>query len=192
MVPFSALLLASLAALASFNNNSSCPRAEAACASDLNCKAFGVHSDGFQLHGCATAAALVPNHDWTVFVPTSAAKAAWVPLGKKVNIDEARCATHPKAAGGSCGPPPPPVPPRELPYEALGAVDVGTLETSIFMLNGTRYIQDNIGCGYIDHWGNWAAGSKFKGHSYVRIRQLATGRVIANVSETIGTDFHRS
>jgi hypothetical protein len=99
-----------------------------------------------------------------------AAKAAWVPLGKKVNVDEDKCATHPKGAksSGTCGPAPPPAPPQpplpplKLPYEAIGAVDVATLETSIFMLNGTRYIQDNIGCGYIDHWGNWPGGAAFK------------------------------
>lgn len=159
--------------LASSNDsNSSCPTAEAACAADSGCKAFGVWRDAFQLHGCANAAALVPNNDWEIFVPTTAAKSVWKPLGQKVNVDESKCTIHPKNAAGHCGPPPPP--PAPLPYEAVGALDVGTLETSIFMLNGTRYIQDNIGCGYIDHWGNWPGGAAFKGHSYVRIRELAS------------------
>lgn len=129
--------------------------------------------DVFQLHGCATATALVPNQDWKIYVPATATKSAWKPLGQKVNVDEAKCATHPRVTSGRCDASPS-VPPRPLPYEALGTVDVGTLETSIFMLNGTRYIQDNIGCGYIDHWGNWPGGEAFKGHSYVRIRELAS------------------
>ena len=175
-----AALVAAAAAVATaaaeVPSSSSCPPAEAACAADPHCAAFGVYHGSYQLHGCATPNALVPNNDWQIFVPTSAAKAAWQPLGKRANIDEAKCAVHPKRGGGYCGGGPPPPPPRALPYEALGAVDVGTLETSIFMLNGTRYIQDNIGCPYVDHWGNWPGGEAFKGHSYVRIRELASAQ----------------
>ena len=190
------VLLAPIAVLAlgSPPKTSRCLPAEVACAADAHCASFGVHGGSFQLHGCADADAQIPNQDWTIFVPASAAKKAWRALGKAVNIDEGKCSVHPKHTSGHCGsappqPPAPPVPPLPLPYEALGAIDVGTLETSIFMFNGTRYIQDNIGCGYVDHWGNWPGGAAFKGHSYVRIRELETGITIANVSETISTDF---
>ena len=169
------VVVATMASEALASSDTRCPRAEAACAADPHCEAFGVFEahGAFQLHGCATAPALVPNDDWEIFVPTTAAKTAWKPLGQKVNVDEAKCASHPKSGGGQCSASPPP-PAKPLPYEALGAVDVGTLESSIFMLNGTRYLQDNIGCGYVDHWGNWPGGEAFKGHSYVRIRELAS------------------
>lgn len=73
------------------------------------------------------------------------------------------------------------------PYEVLGSIDVGTFETSIFLWKGDHYLLENIGCGYIDHFGQWDA--RFKGHSYARIRELKTGRVIANVSKTIGSSL---
>ena len=78
-------------------------------------------------------------------------------------------------------------PPTPLPYEALGSIDVGTGESSIFLFKGTHYLLDNIFCGYIDHYGKW--NKAFTGHSYVRIRTLETGTIIANVSATISTDF---
>ena len=37
------------------------------------------------------------------------------------------------------------------------------------------YLLDNIFCGYMDHWGNYPGGAKFKGHSYARIREFETG-----------------
>lgn len=37
------------------------------------------------------------------------------------------------------------------------------------------YILDNIFCGYMDHWGNYPGGAKFKGHSYARVRDFETG-----------------
>ena len=96
------------------SSNSSCPPAAAACATDPKCAAFGVLHNTFVLHGCANDAALVPNDDWEIFVPTSAAKVAWKPLGRKVNVDEAKCAAHPTTPRSSlCGSPPPlpPAPP---------------------------------------------------------------------------------
>ena len=42
-----------------------------------------------------------------------------------------------------------------FPYEPLGSIDVATGESSIFMLNQTRYLLDNIFCGYQDHAGLW-------------------------------------
>mmetsp|Transcript_1515 Transcript_1515/g.3944 ORF Transcript_1515/g.3944 Transcript_1515/m.3944 type:complete len:359 (+) Transcript_1515:48-1124(+) len=74
-----------------------------------------------------------------------------------------------------------------LPYEALGSIDVGTGESSIFLFNGTRYLLDNIFCGYIDHYGKWNA--TFASHSYARIRNFDTGEVVANVTETVATSF---
>jgi hypothetical protein len=45
-------------------------------------------------------------------------------------------------------------------------------------------IFETIFCGYWGHAGQW--NSTFAGHSYFRVRDAATGRVIANVSESIG------
>ena len=53
----------------------------------------------------------------------------------------------------------------------------------------TGYLLDNIFCGYMDHWGNYPGGAKFKGHSYARIRDFQTGKLIANVSQTVATSF---
>ena len=106
--------LASSAALASAGA-ASCPPAEAACAANANCKAFGVYDNKYQLHGCTDTAALVPNTDWSIFVPASAAKTSWKPLGKKVNIDDGKCAIRVKKSGswsGSCGWAPAPSPPK--------------------------------------------------------------------------------
>ena len=168
------------------NPGMNCMAAQKACTADTRCKAFGIYNGKFQLHGCATANALVPNKDWSIYIPVNGNKSIWRPLGQQVNVDEAKCASHPTGPiTGTCDS----VPAEPLPYEALGAIDVGTYETSIFLFNNTRYIQDNIGCGYIDHFGNFKGGEAFKGHSYVRIRERDTGRVVANVSETIGMDF---
>jgi hypothetical protein len=74
-----------------------------------------------------------------------------------------------------------------LPFDAIGTVDVSTGESSIFMLNNTRYLLDNIFCGYMDHAGKW--NPAFTNHSYARIRQFETGKLVANVTATIGTSF---
>jgi hypothetical protein len=86
--------------------------------------------------------ALVPNNDWTIYVPTTPNKTDWKPLNERVNVDEDKCPTHPKggAGSGSCAPAPPPTPAVPLPYEAVGSVDVGTGESSIFMFNGQRWV----------------------------------------------------
>jgi hypothetical protein len=75
----------------------------------------------------------------------------------------------------------------QRPYDVLGSIDVGTGESSIFLFKGTHFILDNIFCGWIDHYGQWDPA--FAGHSYVRIRELQSGKVIANVTATIGTSF---
>ena len=174
--------------------NTSCVAAETACAKDRGCQAFGVYGNEYQLHGCADAAALTPNDDWRIFMPSNPSKTAWQPVPGHNNVNEKKCKNHPSGKNsGNCkyvpppAPPPPPMPPTPLPYKALGSIDVGTGESSIFLFKGTHYLLDNIFCGYIDHFGKWNA--TFKGHSYVRIRELETGTVIVNVSETIATDF---
>lgn len=73
------------------------------------------------------------------------------------------------------------------PYKILGSIDVGTGESSIFLFEGTYYLLDNIFCGYIDHYGQWNA--TFANHSYARVRELKSGKIVANISETIGTSF---
>lgn len=133
-----------------------CPAAAAACAKDASCHAYGVHGASFQLHGCADAKALVPNLDWTIYVPTDATKHAFKPLGKKVNVDEAKCAEHPKTTQGHCQSSPSrppthghPVPaPSPRPYDSIGSIDVGTLENTIFWWRNKTYVLENIGCNY--------------------------------------------
>eukprot|EP00662_Eupelagonemidae_sp_cell21_P052985 gene52985-16176_t len=102
--------------------------------------------DRVQLHGCN---ATVANNDWTIYLPGTR------------NVDESACRSHPTVMEHRCAAPPPPAPARS--YDVLGSIDVGTLETSIFLWDG--------------------------GHSYARIRELKTGRIVANVSETIGYSF---
>ena len=70
-------------------------------------------------------------------------------------------------------------------YTVLGSIDVGTLETSIFFFGQTHYLLENIGCGYGDHYGQWNAS--FTGKSYARIRELKSGIIVSNVSESIAT-----
>lgn len=72
-------------------------------------------------------------------------------------------------------------------YKVLGSVDVDTGESSIFYFKQKLYILDNIFCGFMDHFGQW--DHRFANHSYARIRELHSGVVIANVTETIGTSF---
>ena len=73
------------------------------------------------------------------------------------------------------------------PYKALGSIDVGTGESTIFNFNGHMYILENIFCGYIDHYGQW--DDRFKGKSYARIRNLLTGVAVVNITATIATSF---
>lgn len=63
-------------------------------------------------------------------IPVGGNKSNWTPLGQRVNVDEAKCPTHPSHGAGRCQPAPPTAPPPPLPYEALGSVDVGTGESS--------------------------------------------------------------
>ena len=73
------------------------------------------------------------------------------------------------------------------PYEVLGSIDVATGESSIFLFRGAMYLLENIFCGYIDHAGQW--DPRFAGKSYARVRELETGAIVANVTETAGTSF---
>jgi len=90
-----------------------CPPAEAACAADQNCNAFGVFNNNYQLHGCSDA--LLPNGDWTVYVLSNTS--GWQPIAGHVNVDESQCKVHPTGKiTGTCStaappPPPPPTPP---------------------------------------------------------------------------------
>ena len=152
----SLLLLTSLVQLRSpppLSVPSPCPLARHACVADEKCQAFGVFNNRYELHGCADPAALVPNNDWTIYVPNGTEANGWKALHEHMNVDESKCASHPRdgTSTGDCSSPPPP----SYPYEALGSVDVGTGESSIFMFNSTRYLLDNIFCGWIDHFGQY-------------------------------------
>eukprot|EP00040_Diaphanoeca_grandis_P028184 m.162147 g.162147 ORF g.162147 m.162147 type:complete len:355 (+) comp31264_c0_seq6:521-1585(+) len=83
--------------------------------------------------------------------------------------------------GGITSPPPPPL------YDVQGVFAVGTMENSLFLWHDEMYILENIGCGFLDHYGQW--NRKFKGHSYARIRKLVDGSIIMNISETISHAF---
>ena len=72
-------------------------------------------------------------------------------------------------------------------YDVLGSIDVGTGESTIFLWRNKLYILENIFCGYVDHYGQWNA--TFQGKSYARIRELHSGVIVSNVSETVGTSF---
>ena len=58
----------------------------------------------------------------------------------------------------------------------------------MFAWNGKHYMMEGIGCGF------WANGSQivpgarmdpaFANHSYVRIREVGSGRVVVNIPET--------
>jgi hypothetical protein len=74
-----------------------------------------------------------------------------------------------------------------FPYQSRGSIDVGTCENTIFFWNKTMYLVENIVCGYADHAGIWFP--EFAGHSYARIRELYTGRVLVNITTSIGYGF---
>ena len=92
---------------------------------------------------------------------------------------------------GACPPHCPdghPIPaPTPRPYESLGSVDIGTYESTVVWWARAAYILENIPCSYADHAGKWDAA--FAGHSYARIRDFETGRVVVNISSTIGFGF---
>jgi len=70
-------------------------------------------------------------------------------LPGQVNVEESKCSVHPSSGALSCPSPAPPVPPPPPPtpllFEAMGSIDVGTLENSLFEWNGTLYLLENIG-----------------------------------------------
>lgn len=157
----------------------------ALCDADALCRAFGVHGASIQLHGCADAT--VPNADWAVY----ARGAGGYALLPGVNVDEERCATH--AATGmehACaGPPPPPSPSPGPPlYEKVGAVEVGTYENTIVYWHGALLLLENIACSYKGHAGEWDPAT-YGNHSYARLRDFATGAILANVSSSVGYGF---
>lgn len=140
------------------------------CNRDPLCATFGVYKSLIQFHGCN---ATVANMDWTIYAKTPGA-ASYTKLPGHVNINNAECAHHPKVGTASCAgptpspksptPAPPPTPPPHL-YEVEGSIDVGTLENSMFYWKGVMYLLENLGCGYIDHAGNWFP--EFKGYIYM-------------------------
>ena len=157
-------------------------RAATLCDADPHCAAFGIFGDKIQLHGCLH---LVPNHNWTIFNRTGSSYAR---VAGSVNVDEGLCEKHPASMDHSCSPPPPPpAPSPPLGYAVSGSVAVGTLENSLFLFRSRMYILENIGCGFIDHAGQW--DPRFANASYARIRELDSGRVVVNISETIGFAF---
>jgi hypothetical protein len=178
--------------------------AESWCTVEPLCRAFGVFNDMVQLHSCNVT---MPNSDWRIYAKSN--KNSYTLLPGKVDINASACTTPlPGRKGGTCLPKPQPsepcgwapgatpcapAPPR--PYRVLGSVSTGVLEASIFLWHGTEMMLENLYCedsskkGYPspDHYGRY--DSRFANHSYARIRELKTGRFVANISETIGTSF---
>ena len=86
-----------------------------------------------------------------------------------------------------------PVPaPTPRPYESLGSIDIDTYENTIFWWGKKTYVLENIPCTYEDHAGHWPQFAAFSNHSYARIRDFATGVVVANITSTIGFGFVNS
>lgn len=69
-----------------------------------------------------------------------------------------------------------------------GVIDVFTFENSIFYFNHTLYLLENIPCSYWDHAGIWFPQT-YGNHSYARVRELNSGRVVANISSSVGFGF---
>eukprot|EP00911_Craspedida_sp_UC1_P002548 UC1_evm1s1892 len=162
-------------------------RGAALCSADVDCAGFGVYNDEIQFHGCVDE--LVPNYQWAIFAHTNLSingSAGYSRLNGYFNVDESKCAHHPKTQETSCGTnppspsPPPPSPP--LLFEPLGSIDLGTFENSLFFWHGHMYVLENIGCTYADHAGQW--DPSFAGTSYTRIRHLDTGAIVSNISAT--------
>lgn len=87
-----------------------------------------------------------------------------------------------------CPPGPPPPPPGPPLYTKVGAVDVGTYENTIFYWQGVVMNIENIPCSYTEHAGIWEP-EVFGNHSYARLRDFNTGRVIVNITQTVGFGF---
>jgi hypothetical protein len=158
---------------------------EALCSKDGACAAFGVYGDEIQLHGCN---ATVANSDWTIFV-AGPGQGQYTRLPGTINIDETQCSTHPNSGmSHSCsGPPPPPAPPL---YTRVGAIDVGTYENTIVAspFDASLLTLENIACSYREHAGIWEP-EVYGNHSYARLRDLATGVVLVNLTSTVGYGF---
>lgn len=163
-------------------------QAAAACNATEYCEAFGIYDNEIQLHGCVET---VANSDWTIYVRDSSGDVAgalndnppptngYHALPHGVNVDEEKCTKHPSPWTLSCDvPPPPPAPPQH--YTTLGSLDVFTMENTPFYWQGKMYLLENIGCNYWGHAGAWQP-EVFGNHSYARVRELESGRVISNI-----------
>lgn len=72
-------------------------------------------------------------------------------------------------------------------YTVEGSIDVFTYENTLFYWRETMYVLENIPCKYADHASRWFP--EYANNSYARVRELASGRVVANISSTIGWGF---
>lgn len=181
-------LLAVLACSAAQPSAECVATASALCTADGACAAFGIYAGKIQFHGCAIT---VPNTDWATFVRAPNGTYARVP---GVNVDEDACATHPRTADRPCAQaspsasPAPPTPPAHA-LVNNGVFEAATGESSIVWWGATSSLVlfESIFCGYWGHAGQWDAN--FTGHSYFRVRDFATGAVIANLSSSVGFGF---
>jgi len=74
-------------------------------------------------------------------------------------------------------------------YRKLGVFDANTYESSLMFWppSDSLIVMESIGCQYYDHAENW--DQQYRDHSYFRIRDLASGDVITNISTSIGFGF---
>ena len=83
--------------------------------------------------------------------------------------------------------------PEFKPHYKASVFSFDTLESTMFAWQGKHYMMEGIGCG---HWANDSsivAGATmdpaFLNHSYVRIREVGSGRVVVNVPKSQGFGF---
>jgi hypothetical protein len=72
-------------------------------------------------------------------------------------------------------------------YDKVGAIDVGTFENTMVYWHGALLVLENIPCSYKGHAGETDAS--YGNHSYARLKDFATGAVLANISSTRGFGF---
>ena len=78
-------------------------------------------------------------------------------------------------------------------WTKIGVYDAPMCETSLFYWKPTRsmVLFESICCGDVScYWDHASAtDARYLGHSYFRVRDLATGRVLANIPSSVGMAF---
>jgi hypothetical protein len=72
-------------------------------------------------------------------------------------------------------------------YTVRGAIEVDTNENTLFQWEGELYVLENIPCYYSQHASKWDPA--YNNSSYARIRRMDSGKIVVNISSTIGFGF---